>query len=250
MCLPFHFLNLLTRSRLKLNHPAKELTSSRTYSTWSAAHTPVTPEQTTGPITPSYPASAISLDTYLQTSQAHPILASPHTQSPSSNAAMSAPPIPGRNQHQYTFSSSAAPAQQSSGAPIRFVDSNPRPSKSPRHVAPPELPAHSYADYGTRFAAPYNGTGTSSSPLVARTSEYFPTSMSMPPWTSGTESGGSYGTTAQQLPPPIALGQQQQQQQHYDFPTEGGYVKDDSGVTQGLPQPQQHHQPHYTWSQS
>ena len=133
---------------------------------------------------------------------------------------MAAPPVPNRH---YSFSSSGTP----SGAPIRFVDSNPRPTKSPRHAAPPELLSNPYSDYGTRLTSPYNGNN---SPLTTRTSEYFPATMPMPAWTTGPESGVVYGTAAQPIQPPTT--------QHYEFPNES-YVKEENN-----------HPQHYTWNQS
>ncbi len=105
---------------------------------------------------------------------------------------------------------------------MRFVDSNPRPSKSPRHVAPPEVPSN-YADYPTtRFGPPYSGSNND--PLPSRGPEYFPPAMQ--PWTSSPETGVVYGTASQA--PGV---------QHYEFPNDQ-YGKEEGGSGP----------PHYTWN--
>jgi hypothetical protein len=134
---------------------------------------------------------------------------------------MTAPQVP--NRQQYAYPTPAPPA----ATPIRFVDGNPRPSKSPRHAAPPELPSNTYAEYGARFAPPYNGN---TSAMATRTNEYFPTTMPMQAWTTGPDTSVVYGTATQPLQGPNA--------QHYEFPSEH-YVKEESN-------PQQH----YTWNPS
>ncbi|KAH8766238.1 hypothetical protein BGZ57DRAFT_943380 [Hyaloscypha finlandica] len=184
----------------------------QTYSSWNATHTT---DHTTAPNTPNYPAPSIGIDNYLQVNQSDPNLAH---DTPST---IRLPPPP----------SSEPP----SSTTLRFIDSNPRPAKSPRHVAPPEVPSNApqaYSEYSTRFAAPY-----SQAPSVAmrsRAPEYFPTtqqhSMTMnQPWTSASEVGGVYGTSQ---PPSV---------HQYEFPTEQSqYVKQEGEAP--------HPPMHYTWN--
>lgn len=152
---------------------------------------------------------------YLQVNHSNSNLS--HSQSPTTTAPGSQPPV-----RQYTFQNSpvSPPAP-----PVRFIDSNPRPAKSPRHVAPPELPSNaSYPDYGARFAPPYSG---SSEPLLQRETGYFPTSLPMQAWTAAPDTTGVYGKTVQ-APTSNA--------QHYAFPSEN-YAKEET-----------HTQQNYTWN--
>jgi len=122
------------------------------------------------------------------------------------------PPI-----RQYTFQHPPPPE------PVRYVDNNPRPAKSPRHAAPPEvqpLQSNAYPVFGTRFAPPYSGPGGQRAPAP----EYFPPVM--PVWTSGPGVVGTgYGTSTTAA----VVGLQQ-----YDYSNKQ-CVKEEDG------------QPHYTW---
>jgi len=190
-----------------------------TYPSWSASHTS---DHSNTPSTPSYGTSAVGLENYLQVNHSNSDL--PHPSSHSPTATMSAtqpPPI----RQQYAYHPASAPA--AGAPPIRFIDSNPRPAKSPRHAAPPELPSNApYSDYGTRFAPPYSGPPE---PMPPRNPDYFPNPVSLQnSWTTAPETGAVYETSTQ-----TSSGQQ-----HYDFPHEQQqYVKDENNT-----------QSHYTWN--
>jgi hypothetical protein len=177
-------------------------------------------EHSTAPSTPGYQAP-LTMDSYLQMNQ-----------STQPNAGLSSPPsavhqLPIRQQ--YTYSPTSSPSQN--GPPLRFVDSNPRPAKSPRHIAPPKLPSNTpYPDYNARFAPPY---GSGNDVVVQRDAGYFPTSLPMQPWTTAPDTTGIYGAG---MPAPAPNLQPQQQQQHYQFPNEP-YVKDENNPPHG-----------YTWN--
>ena len=199
---------------------------ARTYSSWNATHTP---DHTTAPNTPSYPAPSMGLDSYLQVNHSDPNLAQPSTHSPATSLAPGQPSI--RQQYAYHH----PPANEAQPpATLRFIDSNPRPAKSPRHVAPPEVPSNApqaYSDYSTRFAAPYSQAPTEAMP--SRAPDYFPTTQQHPmsmnqPWTSSSEGGVVYGTAQ---PPGV---------HHYEFPNEQGHF---------VKQEEAPHPPmHYTWN--
>ena len=180
----------------------------------------------TAPHTPSFQAP-VGLDNYLQVS--HSSADVNHSHAPTS-IPRAQPPQQQQQQQQYTYQPiSSSPAQLA--APIKFVDSNPRPAKSPRHAAPPErhntLPETSYPDYGGRFAAPYNGT---SDVLPPRDPGYFPSSVPLQqPWSSTSDTSGVYGTSMQ-APSNI--------NDHYQFPPVS-YAKDGSN-----------NQQNYTWNPS
>ncbi|KAF4624317.1 hypothetical protein G7Y89_g13855 [Cudoniella acicularis] len=165
-------------------------------STWNVAHAS---DHSTTPNTPSYPAPAIGLENYLQVNHSNPDI-SQHPSSHSPTASLSATQAhPPSMRQQYAYHPASAPP--TGGPPIRFIDSNPRPTKSPRHVAPPDLPANGpYSEYGTRFAPPYSGPAEA---MPTRGADYFPTTLPMQAWTSAPGPGSIYGTSAQQ--------QQQQQ---------------------------------------
>jgi hypothetical protein len=173
----------------------------------------------------------VALDGYLQSSHSHSSSDSSHSQSRSQ--------APSTQQYTY-LPPTSSPAQLA--APIKFVDSNPRPSKSPRHVAPPErqlsLPESSYPDYNSaRFTGPYHNNP--SDVLPPRDPAYFPQPLSLQqqqtsqPWTSTSDSSGVYGTTIQAP---------STQTNHYQFPPEP-YVKPEEN---NHPQPQ----PSYAWTAS
>lgn len=163
------------------------------------------------------------MDGYLQVNSSN--------QDPSPITPIVGPPL--RQQYAYHHPPLPSAPPNDSSTPLRFIDSNPRPAKSPRHVAPPELPSNAphqpYPEYGTRFAAPYEA-------MPSRAPEYFPTTLPMQPWTSGAEAGpGSvYGTSSH---PP-----QHHPQHNYEFPSEQ-YVKEEQG-SQGQGQGPNH----YTWN--
>ncbi|PQE22169.1 hypothetical protein CJF32_00004551 [Rutstroemia sp. NJR-2017a WRK4] len=176
----------------------------------SSEHAPATS-------TSSYQAPPMAMDSYLTSNHSSSEL--PHTQSPASSMAARTPPV-----RAYTYHTTSSPT----GTPIRFVDSNPRPAKSPRHAAPPELNS-SFSDFTARFTAPAPYSSTNE---AVQSREYFPTSMSMQPWTTAQETTSTYGTT---LP---AVGSS-----HYEFSSDQHYVKEEGGSQQ-----QQPSQQHYTWS--
>jgi len=185
---------------------------------------PHSSEHTPAPSTPNYqaPPPPLSMDNYLQGNYSNSD--NPQTHSLAATMPALAPPV-----RSYTYQNTTSP----SGAPIRFIDSNPRPAKSPRHQAPPELNSSFSSDFTARFTAPapYSSTSEATQPR-----EYFPTSMSMQPWTTAQDTTSTYGTT---LP---AVGSS-----HYEFSGDQQYVKEE-GNSQP---PQQHQQPsqqHYTWS--
>jgi len=201
----------------------------RSYSPWNANQTS---DHTTAPNTPNYQAPSLGIENYLQVSHSDPNLAQSSSHTPTPNLA------PGQqlNRQQYAYHHS----QNSETPPstnLRFIDSNPRPTKSPRHIAHPEVPSNApqaYSDYSTRFAASY--TQPPSEAMPPRALEYFPTtqqqSMSMSqPWTTGPESSVVYGTSRQ---PGV---------HHYEFPHEQSqYVKGDGGGAAPHPPMQ------YTWN--
>lgn len=162
------------------------------------------------------------MDNYLQGN--HSSSETPQTHSPASTMPAPAPPV-----RSYTYQNTTSP----SGAPIRFIDSNPRPAKSPRHQAPPELNSSFSSDFTARFNAP---TPYSSASDPAQPREYFPTSMSMQPWTTAQDTASTYGTT---LPAVTSS--------HYEYHGDQHYVKEE-GHSQAPPPHQQPSQQHYTWS--
>lgn len=183
----------------------------RTYPSYLGTHQS---EQSTASNTPSYPATSIGLD-YLQVNHSNPDVS--HSQSPATTMPGTQPPV-----RQYTFQHSPVSPPI---PPVRFMDSNPRPAKSPRHVAPPALPSNApYPEYGSRFAPPYSEP---SEPLPQRDPGYFPTSLPMHAWTTAPDTTGVYGT-AMQAPTSNV--------QHYVFPNEN-YVKEEG-----------HTQQNYTWN--
>lgn len=114
--------------------------------------------------------------------------------------------LPIRQQYAYNLASSPPQIVPQT----RFVDSNPRPTKSPRHVAPAELPANtSYPEYGARFPPQYGG---SNDQLEQRGAGNFPSAMSMQTWTGAPDTSGIYGTSM----PALASNVQGQ----YQFPNE------------------------------
>lgn len=139
-----------------------------------------------------------------------------------------------RNQQQpqhYSFQSVSAHSR--SGSQIRFIDSNPRPAKSPRHVSPPPpavIPqSPSYTNFGSRFAPPYNGSGTGL-PTVSEPQHFSSTIPLQQSWTAPPDTGGGY-EASESLP-------SMSQSQLYQFPTES-YMKEDSNQQQN-----------YTWNPS
>jgi hypothetical protein len=186
------------------------LLSCRTYSAWNAAHTP---DRGTAPNTPSYPVSSASLESYLQVNNSSADL-SHVVHSPSTTMA----PI----HQQYTYNTGTATTAE----PLRFIDSNPRPTKSPRHIAPPTVPSNVYPDYGTRFIPSYTGT---TEETHSRAPEYFPPVLPLQSWTSAPNAASLYGTS--NAVPGV---------QHYEFPSQQ-FVKEDNSLQQ------QNQQPHYAW---
>ncbi|QSZ35461.1 hypothetical protein DSL72_008331 [Monilinia vaccinii-corymbosi] len=198
------------------------LMRQQTLPSWFAP--PHSSEHTPAPSTPSYqgPPSSLSMDSYLQGN--HPTSENPQTHSPVSTMTARAPPV-----RSYTYQNTTS----SSGAPIRFIDSNPRPAKSPRHQAPPELNSSFSSDFTARFPppAPYSSISEAAQPR-----EYFPTSMSMQPWTTAQDSPSTYGTALPAV-----------NSSHYDYSGDQHYVKAESH-SQPPPQHPQPSQQHYTWS--
>ncbi|KAF5879342.1 putative ndt80 like dna-binding family protein [Botrytis fragariae] len=198
------------------------LMRQQTLPSWFAP--PHSSEHTPGPSTPNYqgPPPSLSMDNYLQGN--HSSSENPQNHSPASTMPAPAPPV-----RSYTYHSTTSPG----GAPIRFIDSNPRPAKSPRHQAPPELNSSFSSDFTARFNAP---APYSSASDPAHPREYFPTSMSMQPWTTAQDTASTYGTT---LPAVTSS--------HYEYPGDQHYVKEE-GHSQPPPPHQQPSQQHYTWS--
>ncbi|KAL3422713.1 transcriptional regulator vib-1 [Phlyctema vagabunda] len=196
------------------------------YPSWSA--TQHQSEHNTASV-PSYqPQSAVQTD-YLHVS--HSDSTYPPGTTVVSGTTMPAPQSISRSQYQYY----PPPTTSSNPLPVRYVDSNPRPAKSPRHIGPPDLPTNPYSEYGSaRFAPSYTGLGDVSAPLqsppTVQTSvqqrEYFPTtsSMSMQAWTTAADAGGIYGTS-------MPAGSAQQ----YNFSGDSQYVKNETAS-------------HYTWN--
>ncbi|KAH9217481.1 hypothetical protein DL95DRAFT_295096 [Leptodontidium sp. 2 PMI_412] len=193
-----------------------------TYQSWNAAHTP---DHSTAPNTPNYPAPSLALDSYLQVNNSS--ASDLHPNPPSTTMPALQPPI--RQQYAYHPPSSAPTTSD----PLRFIDSNPRPAKSPRHAAPPEVLSNgtsNYSEYGSRYMPPY-GVGVSVSNSInneampSRAPGYFPpTQAQIQSWTSGSDTGAVYGTS------------QAPGVHHYEFPSE--QYKDESASQQ----------PHYTWN--
>ena len=207
--------------------------------------------QSSAPHTPSFQAP-VALDSYLQNSQSTNSISQ-------SNAPTSVPRSQAPQGQQYTFQPpTSSPAEL--GPPMKFIDNNPRPAKSPRHAAVPDRQAVAteapYPEYSSRYAAPYIGSGGDAMP--PRDPGYFPaplqiqqqqsqpqqqqsqhhhqqqqTQHSQQPqqsWSSNPDTSGVYGTAMQA--PVSSLNQ------HYQFPSEP-YVKEETS----------HHQ-NYTWNPS
>ncbi|KAH8682872.1 hypothetical protein BGZ60DRAFT_427361 [Tricladium varicosporioides] len=192
-----------------------------TYPGWSAAHTS---EHNTTPNTPSYHAPSAGLENYLQVNHSNADIPHGSTHSPIATHSATHPHPPPMRQ-QYAYHPASAPP--TGGPPIRFIDSNPRPTKSPRHVAPPDLPANApYQEYGTRFAPPYSGPTEA---MPTRGADYFPTTMPMQAWTSAPEPGPIYGTSTQP----------ESNVQHYAYPNQN---------QQTFKEEHNNPQQHYTWS--
>ncbi|KAL2067667.1 hypothetical protein VTL71DRAFT_15763 [Oculimacula yallundae] len=202
-----------------------------TYQSWNAAHSS---DHTTTPNTPNYAAPPLALDSYLQVNNHHNSSSTSelHSNPPST---MPLPPPSHRQQYPYHAPSSGPPNDS-----LRYIDSNPRPSKSPRHVGPPEVGSTSagpstgnYSEYGSRYMPPYSvSSSTGNEAMPSRAPEYFPpTQTHMQTWTSGPDTGVVYGTS--QAPQGV---------QQYEFPNEG-YKEESTSQQQ-----QQQQQPHYTWS--
>jgi hypothetical protein len=118
---------------------------------------------------------------------------------------------------QYAYNMTASPPQIVPQTQTRFVDSNPRPAKSPRHVAPSELPSGtSYPEYGRAYAGQFAGSS----------------SAGMQAWTGAPEVSGIYGAPM----PAMAPGGMQDP---YHF--QGEFPKPDQG---GNPST------NYSWSSS
>lgn len=190
--------------------PTSGVIRQSTFPTYLPSHTP---EQRTAPNTPGY-QTPLSIDNYLQVNQPSPTAGSqlPIRQPPYGYAMTSSPPqiVP----------------------QTRFVDTNPRPSKSPRHVAPSELPANpSYPEqYGRGFAQQYGSGSEGMEPRGAQGGHFQP-SMSMQAWTGAPDTSGIYGA------PMRALASNLQEQ--YQFSGEA-FPKSDGG-----------NQPsNYSWSSS
>ncbi|KAH7378130.1 hypothetical protein BKA64DRAFT_249940 [Cadophora sp. MPI-SDFR-AT-0126] len=189
------------------------------YQSWNAAHTP---DHTTAPNTPNYPAPSLSLDSYLQVNNTSNPQSDLHPSNQPSTAMPALQP-PVRQQYNYH-----PPSSVPTNEPLRFVDSNPRPAKSPRHAGPPDIPLPlpsngTYSEYNSRYMPPYSNNSNEAMP--SRAPEYFPpTQQQMQSWTSGPDTGVVYGTS------------QASGVHHYEFPSE--QYKEESTSQQ----------PHYTWN--
>ena len=115
----------------------------------------------------------------------------------------------------------------------RFVDTNPRPSKSPRHVAPSELPANtSYPEqYRRSFAQQYGSGSEGMEPRGGAQEGHFQQGMAMQAWTGAPDTSGIYGASM----PALASNLQEQ----YQFPGDA-FPKSDAG----------NHPSNYSWSSS
>ena len=103
-------------------------------------------------------------------------------------AASSSQPLARR----YTFQSSPI---STSKPPLWFIDGNPRPTKSRRHVPPPELPLDApYPGYGAQPTPPYTAT---SEPLLQPSSAYFPTSLPIQAWITAPQASSALGKVTQ-----------------------------------------------------
>lgn len=197
----------------------QELTKPRAYQSWNAAHTP---DHTTAPNTPGYPAPSLALESYLQVNNNNST-SDLHSTAPS--ITMPAPHLPIRQQYAYH---PPPPVPNPANDRLRFIDSNPRPAKSPRHTAAPEVLSHSsnnYSEYGSRYMPPYS-VSIGNEAMPSRAPEYFPpTQAQIQSWTSGPDTGVVYGTS------------QAPDVHHYEFPSEQQYKEDNASQ-----------QPHYTWN--
>ncbi|XMA12105.1 hypothetical protein WAI453_004896 [Rhynchosporium graminicola] len=207
------------------------------YQSWSAAHSS---DQTTTPNTPNYANPPLALDSYLQVNHHHND--NPPSDIHSNPSSMPAPQRPVRPQYSY-HTSVSGPSHESLS--LRYIDSNPRPSKSPRHVGLPEISSNSslpstgnYPDYGSRYMPPYGVSTTSNASMPSRAPEYFPlTQTHIQAWTSSPDPVVVYGTS--QAPTGV---------QNYGFPGEG--YNDERSLQQQQQQQNQQQQSHYTWSPS
>jgi len=181
---------------------------TRTYPAYLGSHAV---EQSTAPRKPNYPdTSSLGMD-YLQVNHSTPEPS--HSHLPTTT--IEGPQAPVRQQYPFK-PSSVSPTVP----PVCFIDSNPRPAKSTRHVAPQDLPSIApYTGYEARFAPPYAGpNGT----LPQREPGYFPTSAPMQAWTTAADTGAVYGTAMQTPTSNI---------QHYQFHDET-YVKEETSTEQ------------------
>ncbi len=157
------------------------------------------------------------LPEYGHTGQPSPEVARMHT-SPVSQSQLPAPEGTMRPQF-YQMSSAPPPSTLS----VQFMDSNPRPTKSPRHAVAPDLSSLPlYASFEERVAPSYTiPPQASDQGLPLR--DYYPVTLPPENWTTGENGNVTYSTS---MPAPT---------QHYTYPPEP-YPKDNSQQT------------HYTWS--
>lgn len=143
------------------------------------------------------------MDNYLQVNQ----------QNQTSTGLSHMPSPPGGSQlpirQQYGYNMTSSPPQIVNQT--RFVDTNPRPAKSPRHVAPSELPSStSYSEYSGRYAPQY---GSGNDQIESRGSGNFQSGLNMQTsWTGAPDSSGIYCA-----PMPAQASNLQEQ---YQFPSE------------------------------
>ncbi|RFU26692.1 hypothetical protein B7463_g9641, partial [Scytalidium lignicola] len=193
-------------------------------------------EQNPSPTNPSFPPPPYSMDSYLQANRTNQELPSSH----SPPTTMPPPQQPPLHQQQSQYPYHPNPLPSTGAVPIRFVDSNPRPTKSPRHIGPSEAPSSvssSYPAYGSRYPpAPYSAGNPESQPTPQGSSRdyYPPSSMPMNSWTTGADVNGIYGTSlpVSTAPPGHHL------PQHYEPASNGAYPKEEPGAP---------HQ-HYGWN--
>lgn len=184
------------------------------YSQWSGPtqHS----DQHTAATTPTYPPPQMTASSYMNHGESTDL-----PRLTTSSVIPTQPPVvtaPPRGQYYHTNSSSPA-----SALPLHFVDSNPRPAKSPRHAAPPDLssinPYPPFRDsVPPQYAVPDNEH-------TVPPRDYFPgNGLPSEAW-QPTENGNVSYSAPMHAP----------SNQQYGF-NAGSYAKE----------PPQH--PHYTWS--
>lgn len=202
----------------------------RTYPSWQG--TQHSSEHSINTTTPEDCSPDTPQVIYLHTSHSDPTLGSPSKSMVPSTAM---PALSSLHRPQYQYPATPQPTSPA-GHVGRFLDSNPRPSKSPRHGTPPQLPAVSYTDYGvTRYEPSYpasSGVGPQllASPLSQvqlQERGFFPVANTIPmqAWTTATDAVGLYGASLPSnnsaqyglAPDQYYVKQENPSQQHYTW---------------------------------